>query len=473
MISGHSYSIDGLLIYRQALAIVQNFSLQFAVPVFWGHSWPTSISGIGLALLYVPSVFVLAKLGLNAPIPAPTPGDWYLFYRDPVYAIGASPVHVLIAVATGFVVLRFVRTLGYDWRTALLAFASYGIASPALVYSRGDFPQPAFGLWLVTGLYAAETYRASRRAYALWLAAAALILAVLTRQAEGSLLAPALLFMFVPDVRPSQWTRDTVKDVVVVMGAYAVAVLITLAVNWGRFGSFLQTGGYGFSWTTPPWIGIPGDLISPARGILWQFPLMLLAPLGVRRLWLTPHRRIAVVMVGVIGVLFLNTALWAAWWGGWNWGARLFFPAWPLLAILAAIGAMSLRRPMRVWLTAILFLAGVLWAFPGSITDLLAGYGGAYDGTANSFLLSGYPPLGAWQFVHHLRAGDLADSSGIDIVWFRIARQTHSVSLVVPAFLVIVAAIFARMAWRASVPFRRTAVVARLDRSQDLATPRG
>src|SRR5258708_28667329 len=109
VIGGHSYSIDGLLIYRQALSIVQNFSLQFGTPVFWGHIWPTSISGIGLALLYVPGVLVLTKAGLGVPTPTPGPGDWDLFYRDAVYAIGAAPVQILIAVATAYLVFRLVR----------------------------------------------------------------------------------------------------------------------------------------------------------------------------------------------------------------------------------------------------------------------------------------------------------------------------------------------------------------------------
>lgn len=445
-IGGHSYSIDGVLIYRQALSIVQHFSLRFAVPVYWGQSWPTSFSGIGLALLYLPSVFVVTKLGAHAPIPTPGPGDWDLFYRDPIYAIAGAPIHIVIAIATGYLILHFVRTLGFGPGTALLALASYGVASPAIVYARGDFPQPALGLWLVCGLLAGEMYRASRRKSALMVASVMLIAAVLTRQLEGSFLLPALVLILVPDFRPLRWQKRVWLDLTVIGVSFAIAAAITLLINRGRYGSFTDTGYQILSWSTPPWIGIPGTLISPSRGILWQFPLILLAPLGVRRLWQTPYRRVAIAMLAIMVFLFLNASLWWVWWGGFSWGSRFFVPAWPLVAIFAAIGAVSWRSSMRIWVTAILFAGGMLWALPGTVTDLLGGYAGAYDGTANSFLLSGYPPIGAWRFVHHIRAVDLTDSSAIDVLWFRLARRTGDISLLVPVILLLSAAGFA---WKA------------------------
>lgn len=438
---GHNYSIDGLLIYRQALSIAQNFSLHFAVPVYWGHSWPTSISAIGLALLYLPSVFVVTKLGGHAPIPTAGPGDWDLFYRDPVYTIAAAPVHIVIAVVTGYLVLRMVNSLRFGRGTALLALASYGIASPAVVYARGDFPQPALGMWLMGGLLAAQRYRASGGKRWLVGAGGALIGAVLTRQAEGSLLLPALLLLVVAEISPTRWRRADYLAVAVIFVSYAVGVALTLVVNWGRFGSLTATGGYGLFWTTPPWIGIPGVLISPSRGILWEFPLIVLAPLGLQRLYRSGEGRFATVSALLVLVLFLNTALWATWWGGWNWGSRLFVPAWPLVAVIAAVGATSLRSRIRGWLTALLFAGGVLWAIPGTVVDMLGGYAGAYDGTANSFRLSSYPPIGAWQFVHHVRAFDLADSSALDVVWLRVARETHNITVAVPFVLLAVAAV--------------------------------
>jgi len=446
---GHNYSIDGLLIYRQALSIVQNFSLRFAVPVHWGdYLAPTSISGIGLPLFYLPGVALLAKAGVHAPVPTTSPYDWDLLYRDPVYTIGAAPIQILLTVATAYLVARFVREIGFGTKTALLAFASYGIASPAIVYAREDFPQPLLGFLLIGGLYAAHRYRVSGRIGWLVVAAASLVFAVLARQVEGSFLLPALILIVVPDLRPGRWDRDTIRDVAVIGGAYAIAVALTLAINWARLGSPFQTGYLQISWATPIWVGLPGVLISPSRGILWQFPLLVLAPLGLRRLWPTRYRRVAAIMAGLIVVMYVHTSLWIPWWGGDDWGARLFVPVWPFVAIISAIGAVSLRPPLRRWLPAVLFVGGVVWAIPGTVTDLLGGYAAAYNGTPHSYLLTGYPPIGAWRFLHHVRATDIADASAVDILWFRLARQTGNASLIVPLVLMIAGGVFAWMTVR-------------------------
>ncbi|MHB8612754.1 MAG: hypothetical protein ACYDAL_10045 [Candidatus Dormibacteraceae bacterium] len=446
VMSGHSYSIDGVLMYRQALAIVHNFSLRFPAPIYWGDVFTTSKYGIGLSLVYVPGVALLALLGFTAPTVGSNPYDWTLFYRDLTYTIGAAPIHILVTATTAYLVAVFVRALGYSSKTSLFALASYGLASPAFVYSRGDFAQPLLGLCLVAGLLSAWHYRVGRTRAALVAAAASLLLAVLTRPVEGSFLLVALALVIVPDLKLTCWTKGVYRDLAIVAASYALAVVVTLAVNWARFGSPTQTGYSEISWGTAPWIGVPGVMLSPARGIVWQFPLMLLAPLGFWKLRRAAHARLALAIAGLALLLFLNTALWVPWWGAWSWGSRLFVPAWPLLAILAAIGAVSLRPALRVWLPAGLFSAGFLWAVPGVATDLLGGYAAANDGSSQSFALSGYPPIGAWRFLHHLRANDLGDSNALDILWFRIARRTDNASLLAPVILALSAV---TLGWKA------------------------
>jgi hypothetical protein len=446
VMGGHNYSIDGVLIYRQAVSIAQNLSLQFARPIHWGDVYWTSKYGVGLSVVYVPGVKLLALLGIDPASPMPAAYDISLFYRDPSYALVGGLVHVAITVATALVLARLLINLGFAMKTAVFAMAAYGIASPALVYARGDFAQPLLGLCFTVGLLALMHYRESRGWIALVITAAALVLAVLSRPVEGSLLVPAALFLIAPGWPPARWDQSTYRGFLVVIGAYVLAVALTLAVNLGRFGSAFQTGYSQISWGTPIWIGLPGVLISPARGILWEFPLMVLAPLGFWLLWRHGQRAMATVTVGLALALLVNTALWVPWWGGWNWGSRLFVPALPLVALGAAIGVEQLRPSLRRWLPAALFALGVFWALPGTFTDLLGGYAGTYDGSPQSFLVSGYAPIGAWRFLHHLRANDLADSHAVDIIWFRIARQTHNLSLAVPVVFGFLAAALARHA---------------------------
>jgi hypothetical protein len=84
----------------------------------------------------------------------------------------------------------------------------------------------------------------------------------------------------------------------------------------------------------------------------------------------------------------------------------------------------------------------MVWAVPGMVTDLLGGYGGTYDGTAQSFRLAAYPPIGAWPFLQHLRAFNLVDPHGVDTIWFRLARRSHNLSLLAPAFFLVAALAF-------------------------------
>jgi hypothetical protein len=446
--SGHSYSIDGLLMYRQAVSIVHDHSLRFSTPIWWGDTFATSKYGIGLSLLYLPGVAIFSLFS-SPPVPhGPGSYDWDLFYQDFVYRLGGAPVHLLIGLVTAFLVARLVRELDGGNLTALLALFAYGIASPAIVYARGDFSQPLLGLCLTAGLLAALRYRRSGGAGALVVMAASLVLGVLTRPVEGSFLLPALLLLVGTPASPEGTQRRRVAAVAGLAGSYLLALAITGFVNWGRTGSPLETG-YGGGWTTPLWIGVPGLLLSPGRSIILAFPLLLLAPLGLRRLLATEHRLAAIAIGGLVLALFLNNALWSQWWGSWSWGPRLLLPALPLLAVPAALGAVALRPSLRAWLPGVLLLGGVVWAVPGSVTDLLTGYGAAHDSPGRSWALTAYPPF--WLLVH---------GGVIDILWFRLARSSGYLTLLVPAALLGLAAYLTLLVRRAAaaipLPVRRS-----------------
>jgi len=430
VMSGHLHSIDGLLMYRQARSIVYDHSLRFGTPLWWGEWWTTSKFGLGLSLLYLPGVLVGSWLPLHAPASGGSSYDFALLYADPLYTTTGAPVHVLVTTASAYFVARFVRELGFDRGTALLGLAFYGVGSPAIVYARGDASQPLVGLCWIIGLYSAVRFRRSGRFAALIACSAAVCYAVLTRPVEGSMLLPTALLLAIPGLRFWHWPRQVWGTVVILTSSYLVGVSLTLLVNWGRFGSPFTTGYEGFGWTTPVMAGLAGALVSPGRGILWEFPAALLVPLGLRQLWRTENRTTGLALAGLAGLHLLNVATWSIWWGGWNWGLRLFLPALPLVAILAAVGVRAIPSVGRGWVAAFVLVAGVLWAVPGVVTDLLGGYAATYEGTPAAFRWAAYPPIGAWTFFHHWRAITPTDSGAADILWLRIARLTDNLSLV-------------------------------------------
>lgn len=446
LMNGHMQSIDGLLAYRQAHSILYVGSLQLQPPIWWGQWWTTSKFGIGLSLLYLPGLLLFSWLRPSVPIPDGMAYDFRLLYADPLYAVAAAPVQIIATAAAAYLVAIVLRDLGYNRRIAIFGLAVYGLASPALVYARGDFTQPLTALCWIGGLYAALRLRRSGERWALAGAAAAVFYAVLTRPVEGTLLFLGLAVMLAPS--PFwQWRVSRWLNVGGLVAGYGVAVLFTLLINWGRSGSPFATGYEGTGWTTPLPIGLAGALISPGRGILWEFPAVVLVPFGMSVMWRT-GRMVASVFAGLAVVELLNVATWEAWWGGWDWGLRLFVPALPLLAVMAAIGVTALPATAKFWLPAGLFLGGVMWNVPAVVTDLLGGYASAYDGTAPNFSWHAYPPFGAWRFLHHIRATSITDTGAVDILWIRLAQATHNLSLIPGVAFATVAVLLGRKVYQ-------------------------
>jgi hypothetical protein len=455
VMNGHLQSIDGLTMYRQGQSLAYQGSLHFPTPLWWGASGTTSKFGLGLSLLYVPGLWLWSGMRGLIPVQHGQTYDFSLLYADPVYLLASAPVQILIAAASAYLVARFIRELGFGTGPALAGLVLYGVASPAIAYARGDVAQPLVGLCWIVALYAAVRYRRTAGRLALLAITGAEFYAILTRPVDGALLFVALLVLLVPWSSPRSWTAGSWRRLLLVGAGFGAGLGVTLLVDWGRYGSPFATGYEGEGWTTFLPVGIVGSLLSPARGILWSFPAVILAAIGAVALWRT-RRREVVALTALCGLQLLNVAAWHDWFGGWNWGLRLFVPALPVIAVLAGAGVAALRGRTRVLVTGIAFAAGVLWAVPTVVTDLLGGYGGTYAGTRASFLLHGYPPLGAWAFFHHWRAQGVLDSNGADILWLRMARTTHNLSLLALLLLAGLAALLAvwvaRLVRRSATP---------------------
>ncbi len=113
----------------------------------------------------------------------------------------------------------------------------------------------------------------------------------------------------------------------------------------------------------------------------------------------------------------------------WNFGLRLFVPALPVMAVMAACGLMKSPQDRRNRTPLFLVLGGLLFSIPCILTDLAAGYGITYNGMADSFRVDGYPLFSAFQFLQHIFATGPLDLNGIDILWVRQAGQTGGLTL--------------------------------------------
>jgi hypothetical protein len=450
VMSGHMTSMDGFLVQRQARALVFEHSINFRTPGwFWkGEPVYSSKFGIGLSLAYVPGMMFASPLVSLVPYSAERPKKTFDFYytqlyEDPLYTAGASWVHAVVTALAAFFVARLVTALGCSPRASLWAMALYGIGSAALMYSRGDFSQPLVGMCWAAAMLAAVVCRQSGSQAAAWSAAAAVGFAVLTRPFDGLLLFFAVLALVTP-LEPSKWNLRALRPAMAVVAGIAVATIVTGLVNQARSGNPWTTG-YKLDgvWSIPELERIAYVLVGPARGLLWDFPAVLLLPLGVAALARRGHRFETTVLLALCGALLLNTMSWKVWWGGWCWGLRLFVPALPLLAVVAGAGIDRLGRGARRVVPAALLLAGLVCALPGTLTDPLAGFARLADGDPLAWSLAVFPPVGAWKFVEQVFPTSPTDTSVIDVLWFRLAPASGYWSLLVPVLFLAGAAALA------------------------------
>lgn len=255
----------------------------------------------------------------------------------------AAPI---VTALTGSLVYLCGRRLGFGPRVSAAGALGFGLGSIALVYAKFLFSEPLIGLTLTGSVWALLRYRQRRSLQMAALAGALLGLAGATRLSTLALSPVLGLYLLWASVSPSDlpsspregvrlgWRRALGALVALGLGC-AIPVAVTGAYNWARFGSLWQ-GGYtseaeGF--TTAPWRGMYGLLLSPGKGFFWYSPLLLLALPGSVMMW---HQRKAEVLL--IWGLFLGTALtyaaWYMWWGGSVWGPRFLVPVAAPLALL-------------------------------------------------------------------------------------------------------------------------------------------
>lgn len=166
-------------------------------------------------------------------------------------------------------------------------------------------------------------------------------MAVLTRPTAVLFLVPALLA-----VGRFAGIRSLVR-----LGMSAAAPIgLMLAFNYCYFANPFA-GGYrdeAKQWTTPVWLGLPGLLLAPSRGLLIYTPALLLLPFGigalVRSRSIVYFRRF--LIIGWLAAGFATIIIyahWHAWWGGWCFGPRFLCETMPIFCLVFALGFQGLQ----------------------------------------------------------------------------------------------------------------------------------
>ena len=120
---------------------------------------------------------------------------------------------------------------------------------------------------------------------------------------------------------------------------------------------------------------LPGLLISPARGLLWFSPVLVLGLVGAVAVWREPRFRALIPLQAAVVLMVLVAGRWFDWWGGSTWGYRSIVDTTPFLALLMipVIERVTAHRATRV-----LFAALLAWSvgvqFVGAYSYSLLGW---------------------------------------------------------------------------------------------------
>ncbi len=357
------------------------------------------------------------------------------------------------ALAVAFALYIFLQ-LGMAPKTSLMAAGILALATPIAVYSGWLFSEPlatALLLASAAALFALpqEAPIPSARAVA---AGALLGAAVWVRPTHVIVLPVFLVALFVRD-RQKAWSAAIA--LAAVAGA-AIALLL-----WRN--SYLHGGLFQFGYPasaeggkalntfqTPIPTGLLGFLASPGKSVLLFSPPILLAFLGLPRLW-RRDRGLAFVAAAAPIVYLLFFAKYTQWEGGYCYGPRYLVPALALLGLGVGPALERASRTTRLLAIAVFVLGFFVQAMGSAISFLEADVAGGYYDAQYNYRMNFSPiPMHIHLLLHYAVSGPAPLGQGFDKWWVFLSKAGvfPSALLILAGVLLVGAALSAWWLWR-------------------------
>jgi hypothetical protein len=264
--------------------------------------------GIGLSVVALPFVAIgdLVAVAIG--------------HQAQLESFGASSVMPIIMGLLVFTLWRIAIRLGATMRWAAVLAAGAVLGTYALPYGKDFFSEPltALGIAIALERLLASRYRT---------AGLGLALAVVTRP-QTVLLVPVISLIV--------WRYRGFRPALDFALVAAVGVVVDALYNVVRFGSVLNSGYGGESFSTPFLRGAVGLLFGTNKSLFLFAPVAVVLVVGAVTTWRRGDRFYVTLAGASFVVFFVSSALWWSWQGGWSWGPRLILPgvlcAMPLLA---------------------------------------------------------------------------------------------------------------------------------------------
>jgi hypothetical protein len=276
-------------------------------------------------------------------------------------SIVALSVNSLIISLTALVIFCFSFDLYGSRRMAFALGVIFTGCSFILPYNNSLFPQPLQALCLVTAFFFLYKSRHSGHSllcnlfrHEVFNDKRGLIYSGLAAFFFGSsIFASPISGLFIPAIVICSiiYLRHNKKLLLCFLVVLGMLLLSIGVVNYVRFGSFMEFGyggGFGTLSYNSGWTGLVGLWLSPGKGLILYFPLVLLLPIALKFMYGHDKSLVLFTVYIVIAIwLYFGTLEPAKesryWSGAPSWGPRYMIPALPFFVIL--LGA--LLRPFE------------------------------------------------------------------------------------------------------------------------------
>lgn len=339
------------------------------VAVFNGHYYSDKI--IGVSLLGVPATWIVNAATDALDVTLPTAGKRYWITLLAVGMPGA-----VSGVLLFLLLLHYNRTHGAATSPAWPFFVSAVTILGTMAFSyatlfMGYLPAQCF---LLAGLYLLERSAAAERAS--WLVllmvgilAGASVLCEYLYAIPAGCMGGYIVVRARPRARVLAYVAGGIIGVApFLLYTYVIFGAFTIPYSHHARAEFQRGMSQGLMGATWPRLSVLVLLTAhPFRGIFAQSPVLLMALVGLVRLWLKTGRRALAALVAIVTVtcLLYNSGYYM-WWGGWSFSPRHLMPVLPFLGV-----ALYFSRFGRaaVWLAALLAIPSVLVHLIVTATD--------------------------------------------------------------------------------------------------------
>jgi hypothetical protein len=335
------------------------------------------------------------------------------------YHLSATMVLLVPALAAAGTLFALAKMIPSSPRGEMTwTILAAGLASPLWMYARVLFAEAvlAFALTAAVALIflspPEEPPRLGGSSFRFFAAGLIVGIGLLTRAAFAIYL-PALMWLI--------GRRSTSRDRWPRFAAFGIGLIpFAAGLLWHnalRFSDPFRFGYAGEAFTTLPWRGIAGLLISPGKSVFLYAPPLILSLI----LW--PRFRRVYPALGEFLALAWITALpfygtWWAWDGGWSWGPRFLVPLIPLSCL-----PLIVLPEKRVWrgIATALIVVGIVVQAAAVLTDLTPHYAALADTTALHYDPRQMPQVAAVRRVLDGQTEPLAmfhlDATGLPPTW--------------------------------------------------------